>query len=285
MATNNNQVITFNRGLLIYVPAYNCADYIVTVIDEIPDDILELAEILIVDNCSTDDTVARIQKARGENRWSVPVHLIQPEENLGYSGSQKLAYSLMLNSPDVKRVIMLHGDGQYPTELLDEFMPYIESDYGVVYGYRDKSVFPEQEETPALTYRVIKILSALESFVTGHYRKEWHTGFVMYSREFLSRVDLDALTDTYHIDGHLQFVAGELGEQVKPIPIWKRYKGYVPLTGFKRLSYIFHVLRLSVVFRMQRSKTIDQEAKLEARHYSIIPGRTEPSNLSENPER
>ena len=281
MTTENNQEITFSRELLIYIPAYNCAEYIVNVIDAIPDDIARLAEILIVDNRSTDDTVERVQQARDENRWSAPVHLIQPETNLGYSGSQKLAYSIAVNSSSVKRVIMLHGDGQYPPELLDGFMPYIDSDYGVVYGYRDKFVFPDKEETPGGTYRAIKLLSALESFVTGHYRKEWHTGFVMYSREFLSRVDLDGLTDTYHIDGHLQFVAGELGEQVKPIPIWKRYKGYTPLTGFKRLSYIYHVLRLLVVFRMQKSRKINAGATSEIRQFSILPGHAGTSSLSE----
>ena len=281
MTVENNQEITFSRGLLIYIPAYNCAEYIVAVVDEIPDDVLRLAEILIVDNCSTDDTVERIQQARDENRWSVPVHLIQPATNLGYSGSQKLAYSIALNSPSVRRVVMLHGDGQYPPELLSAFVPYIDSEYGVVYGYRDKSVYPDKEETPSGTYRVIKLLSALESFVTGHSRKEWHTGFVMYSQEFLSRVDLYGLTDTYHIDGHLQFVAGELGERVKPVPIWKRYKGYAPLTGLKRLNYIYHVLRLLVVFRMQKSRKITPGNTSEIRRFSVLPVQAGTGSLNE----
>jgi glycosyltransferase involved in cell wall biosynthesis len=225
---------------------------------------------LIVDNCSTDDTVERIQQARGENRWQETVHLIQPERNLGYAGSQKLAYSIALKSPNVKRIIMQHGDGQYPPELLKEFLPYVDSEYGLVYGYRDKSTYPVKEETPAGAYRIIKVLSALESFVTGHSRKEWHTGFVMYSREFLLKVDLDGLTDTYHIDGHLQFVSGELGEQVKAIPIWKRYNGYEQLKGLNRLTYIYHVLRLSLAFRMQKSNLGAPTGKSKIHDYSIL---------------
>ena len=58
MTSENNLKITFSRGLLIYIPAFNCADYIVSVVDDIPAEILQLAEILIVDNRSTDDTVA-----------------------------------------------------------------------------------------------------------------------------------------------------------------------------------------------------------------------------------
>jgi glycosyltransferase involved in cell wall biosynthesis len=274
MTVEKQQEITLSRGLLIYIPAFNCAEHIVSVLDEIPESTLRDAEILIVDNRSTDDTVEKVQQARSENRWSVPVHLVQPEKNMGYAGSQKLAYSIVLSSPDVKRVIMLHGDGQYPPELLTGFEPYIDSDYGVVYGYRDKAVYPEKEETPAGTYRVIKLLSALESFITGHRRKEWHTGFVMYSREFLSRVDLGAVTGTYHIDGNMQFLAGELNEKVMPIPIWKRYDDYEPLTGSKRLTYIYHVLRLMVSFRLQkyrRNHKTNTTRKPEVGPYSVLP--------------
>jgi glycosyltransferase involved in cell wall biosynthesis len=270
MTTENNQKITLSRELLIYIPAYNCAKYIAGVLDEIPDELLQLAEVVIIDNRSTDDTVERIKQAMSAKSWAAPVHLVQPPENLGYSGSQKLAYSIVLDSPCVKRVIMLHGDGQYPPELLEEFLPYLGSEYGIAYGFRDKSSYPTKEETPAGTYRIIKMLSALESFATGHGRKEWHSGFVMYSRDFLSRVKLHQLTDTYHFDGHMQFVSGELGEKVKAIPIWKRYKNYEQLKGLNRLTYIFHVLRLMVLFRIMGSGQSDDEDGSIPLEYSIL---------------
>jgi glycosyltransferase involved in cell wall biosynthesis len=251
MSEARQQEVTLSKPLLIYIPAYNCGKYIVSVLDEIPSHFWDIADILIVDNCSTDDTLANIQKARGENRWPKRVQVIQPQSNLGYSGSQKLAYSIALNSEITQKVIMLHGDGQYPPELLNVFVPYIESDHGLVYGFRDKSVYPDIEETPANTYRIIKGLSALESFVTRHSRKEWHTGFVMYSREFLEQLAFEALTDTYHIDGHIQFASGEFGTSVKAISIWKRYKNYEQLKGLNRITYIFHVLRLMLQFRIQ----------------------------------
>jgi glycosyltransferase involved in cell wall biosynthesis len=271
MLIESNLEISLSNRLLIYIPAYNCARYLVSVLDEIPASFWDIADILIIDNCSTDGTVESVQKARLENRWPKPVHLIQPEKNLGYSGSQKLAYSIALESPATKRVIMLHGDGQYPPKLLNEFSPYLNSDFGLIYGYRDKSEYPQKEETPTGTYRVIKTLSAIESLVTGHIRKEWHTGFVMYSREFLERVDLDGLTDTYHIDGHLQFVSGELGIQVKAIPIWKRYKDYDQLKGLNRLTYIFHVLWLMVQFRLHGINATKTSGDSSVQRFSIIP--------------
>ncbi len=276
MTVENNLNISLSKRLLIYIPTYNCARYIVSVLDEIPAEFWNLADILVVDNRSTDETVNNIQKARSEHRWPNPIHLIQPNKNIGYSGSQKLAYSIALNSGTTERVIMLHGDGQYPPELLSEYSPYIDSEYGLVYGYRDKSTYPRKEETPAGTYRIIKALSALESLVTGHSRKEWHTGFVMYSREFLQQLDLEELTDTYHIDGHIQFASGELGTNVKAIPIWKRYKDYEQLKGLNRLTYIFHVMRLMVQFRIKGMPKAKNISAPSTQQFSIIPiGSTE----------
>ena len=146
MINDTKHPITLNRKLLIYIPAFNCVDYIVGLVDEIPEIFWRTADILVIDNCSTDGTVERLQRARAENRWPASIHLIHPEKTLGYSGSQKLAYQIALDSPNIQNVIMLHGDGQYPPELMKQFLPYLESEYGVVYGFRDKTSYPEKEE-------------------------------------------------------------------------------------------------------------------------------------------
>ena len=271
MSIDNSHKINLNSKLLIYIPTYNCADYILGVIDEIPEKFWDLADILIIDNCSTDETTKLIQDAQFSKRWSNRVHLVQTDSNLGYSGSQKLAYRIALDSTKMQHVIMLHGDGQYSPELLNEFLPYIGSEYGVVYGFRDKSYYPGKEETPFFTYWIIKLLSSIESLVTGYKRKEWHTGFVMYSRGFLERVNLGALTDTYHIDGHIQFVAGDLKERVQAVPIWKRYKKYQQLGGIKRLMYIFHVLSLIVRFKVLGSGQTDVESNALKHEYFYFP--------------
>ena len=270
MTTDNTAELPLSEKLMVYIPAYNCAEYIVKVIDEIPDRIWDIADIVVVDNCSQDNTVKNIQQARYEQRWSKEIHLIQPGHNLGYAGSQKLIYSIAGNAQITQHVIMLHRDGQYPPQLLEEFTPYTDSDYDLIYGFRDKSSFPDKEETPFVTYMIVKTLSVFESLVTGHRRKEWHTGFVMYSKKFLQQINLDDLTDTYHIDGHLQFAAGEIGAKIKAIPIWKRYKDYEQLRGLNRFTYIGHVLRLMVQFRVKGFSKTTKEAKYPYTQFSII---------------
>ncbi|MBI4306879.1 MAG: hypothetical protein HY678_11225, partial [Chloroflexi bacterium] len=47
----------FSKPLLVYVPAFNCATVIDSVIKGIPAAVWDVADCLVVDNCSTDGTV------------------------------------------------------------------------------------------------------------------------------------------------------------------------------------------------------------------------------------
>ncbi|MBW1712605.1 MAG: glycosyltransferase family 2 protein [Deltaproteobacteria bacterium] len=266
------QGLTFSRRVVVYIPVFNCADKIVSVLDDIPQEIWDVAEVLVIDNCSTDDSAEKVLTA-SKSRPGRPIHLIRPPRNLGYAGSQKLAYSLALESPRVQRVMMLHGDGQYPPQLLKEFLPYLDGDWGVVYGYRLKSGMNGREETPLFTYFTIKALSLLESLITGYRRAEWHSGFVMYSRDFLSRVNLAGLTPSRHIDGHLLFAAGVLGVRTKPVPIYKRYRGYEGLKGWKRLRYVGQVLGLLLRFRAGQDEiALGSGSQTTPLDYSVLTG-------------
>ena len=249
----------FNSRILIYIPAYNCSETIARVLEEIPPQIAEISDILVLDNCSSDPIESIIRDSFPEGLHSKPITVVRSESNLGYAGSQKLAYKLALQSESVEWVIMLHGDGQYPSHLLDRYIPFLDSKNGIVYGYRSRKHFPDKEETPFLSALTIKVLGILESIVTGYNRLEWHTGFLMHSTQFLKRVDLDALTSTPHIDGHLLFAAGALGEDVAAIPIYKRYKLLQAFEGAARRRYVLDVLRLMFLFRKEKSLLIDGE--------------------------
>ena len=68
-----------------------------------------------------------------------------------------------MRSNKCKKIIMLHGDGQYSPKLLLEFVPYLFDYYSIVYGYRSKKIYSYEEETPQATYFIIKILNGLIS--------------------------------------------------------------------------------------------------------------------------
>jgi glycosyltransferase involved in cell wall biosynthesis len=236
--------INLTRRFLIYIPTYNVEARVVPLIDEIPKEMWDIADILVLDNCSSDKSFQNVLDANANNRWPRQVLAIKSDVNVGYSGSQKLAYKLALENPNFESILMLHGDGQYSPELIPGILKYLNSPHQVVYGYRSWWHHRKRDETPISSYITIKLLSLLESVMTGIFRREWHSGFVMYKRKFLTAVNFDNITTTMHIDGHLQFAAGKLKMPVKGIPIFKRYKNYPALGFVDRIGYVFDVLRL-----------------------------------------
>lgn len=244
--------VNLTRRVLVYIPVYNGVEYVVRVIREIPPEIWAIADVMVIDNRSADGTPEAILAAAREGSLPGPVTLIQPPVNLGFAGSQKLAYRLAIDSGRVEWVMVLHGDGQYASELTRDLVPFLDSRFGIVYGFRDKALYGRREETPFTSYLAIRWLSRLESLITGFDRREWHSGFVMHSVRFLRRLDLDRLTPSMHIDGHLLFAAGCLGEPVTGIPIFKRYREYEGLAFLVRLRYVANLTREMVRFFRSR---------------------------------
>lgn len=243
--------LIFTKPILVYVPCFNCAGSAAQVIRQIPDIVARQAEVLLVDNHSPDDTGPVVALQLQDSPAHLPIRIIRTHQNLGYSGSQKLAYQLALACPLVEHIIMLHGDGQYPPELTANFLPFRDAQCDVTYGYRSKTRYPFREETPLLTFAAVRLLSIVESLATRVFRKEWHSGFVMYSSHFLRRVPFQVLTETPHIDGHLLYASSRFGARVKGMPIFKRYKNLKAFDGDERVHYVYNVLRL--MFRFNRT--------------------------------
>ncbi len=263
-------MLRFEKDILIYLPCYNCQKHIGETLRGIPAAYHDKAEALVVENRSEDDTAAVALAAAKDLRF--PVRVIRPRENLGYAGSQKLAYSLAVKSGNVKRVIMLHGDGQYPPELLTRLEPFLAGDAAVVNGYRSKRSFPVREETPTGAYLAIKALNEVENLITGYRRTEWHSGFVMYATEFLRQVPLQRLTRTRHLDGEMLMCAGILRQKVISVPIYKRYKGCEAFAGPERRRYVWRALdcmwrcRLGYHRRVLRNETLNIDYAYDVLH-------------------
>ncbi|MFA5059483.1 MAG: glycosyltransferase family 2 protein [Candidatus Omnitrophota bacterium] len=241
-------MIQLSKRILIYIPCYNCEQKIVQVLKEIPVEFYGQSECLVIDNQSTDKTAQVVLDEIKRSAIPLKIHLIRTNENLGYAGSQKLAYQIAVDAPSVEYILMLHGDGQYPPEQTKQFLPYIGQDYALVNGFRDKKTYPSLEETPFLTYIIIKFLSWLESLLTGLKHKEWHTGFVMYRKDFLAAVAFARFSAYRHIDGEFLMCAGILRKKTASVPIYKKYKDCDYFRGAERVKYISHVFKIILRF-------------------------------------
>ena len=239
-----------DKKIIILVIAFKAQKTIREVLDRISKEMWDKAsEVLVIDDASPNpDTTYKIalnyKKTHNLEKLSVQKNTY----NQGYGGNQKIGFNYAL-SKGYDIVAVLHGDGQYDPSLLKIFIPMINENYSIINGYRDKRTYPHREETPVITYCIIKILSWFESLITGYYQKEWHSGFVMYDTEFLRKIPLQFLSDTRHIDGEFLICAGILKENTKSLPIFKNYNGYESLTGLARVRHVVNVIRIILKFR------------------------------------
>lgn len=230
---------------LIYLPAYNCAKTIVSTIQEIPESVAECSQLLVIDNSSPDGTAEIAADFLKSSPWQGRATILRTTRNLGYAGSQKLAFRFVRSQPDVPFVVMLHADGQYPPRFLPDFFSKLESGSDLAYGCRSKETFGNLEETPLNVKLAITTLNKLECLLTGCPKvREWHSGFAGYSSAFLHRLNLSAITDTRHIDGNMLFAATKLGARIDSVPIFKRYKDFEGFRGPAAYGYILHCLGL-----------------------------------------
>jgi glycosyltransferase involved in cell wall biosynthesis len=236
----------------IFIPAYNAATKLIGTLDGIPAQVLAQVEsILLVDNASTDGTaqVAREwANARGENKLSV----IRNARNLGYGGSQKLAYR-HLAAAGFDAVVMLHADGQYAPALIPCLLEPLErGEADMVFGSRLAGE-PLKGNMPLHRYLGNKFLTGLANLVLGWRLSEFHSGFRAYRCDALARLPLERCADYYQFDVEVLIQLKVAGLRVVERPIPTHYgdePNYINVwyTGLAILwilgEYVLHRLKL-----------------------------------------
>ena len=100
------------------MPARQAAATLRQTVSEIP--LEHVAEIILVDDSSTDETV--------ELARELPLEVVWHPHQVGYGGNQKTCYMQALHhGADV--VVMLHPDGQYEPELIPRLVTPIPVSY------------------------------------------------------------------------------------------------------------------------------------------------------------
>lgn len=249
----------FNK--ILYLPSYNCARHIGSLLDELARATDAISwRLLFVDNASNDESVGVIKQRLHALGWEQRATIVRCKNNLGYAGSQKLAFRIVRDGFEDAGVVMLHADGQYPPEFVPQMFSALEAGVDVVYGVRSRKTYGSLEETPVKVRLAMAALNNLESLMTGCAEiKEWHSGYVGYRTSFLRQVNLRAITDTKHIDGNMLFAAHAVGARIEPLHIYKRYKKYDGFVGPEAYLYIWHCLSLMVHMPLTKSQLLAPE--------------------------
>lgn len=236
--------------LLIFVPAYNAARHIESVIDRIPGGLTDEfdAHVLIIDDASSDGTAMIASAALGRSDLGLDWEVLANPRNLGYGGNQKLGYRYAIrHGYDV--VVMVHGDGQYPPE---DIGPIARAalDAGAAFGSRfgDRGG-ARAGGMPMYKFLGNRVLTSLQNRLLATDLTEFHSGFRAYSTETLAEVPFDLCANDFHFDTEIFIQCIRLGVDIAEFAIPTRYGDEV--CHVNGMSYARNVLTQSLRSRLQ----------------------------------
>ena len=258
----------------IFIPAYNVSLTLADVLGCIPSAVMERAEVLVIDDGSKDDTRGAYETFVGASRnlntaspntkYASHLEYMRFEFNRGYGAVVKKGISEGLRS-GAKYIACLHGDGQYPAEQLGEFFAYLESarsqpatvtrnqlevstpasnqpELALVQGSRHAIAGGAKAGNMPLYKRLGgAFLTALENVAFRQKLTDRHSGFIVYSADFLKTLDLQKLSPSFDIDLEIISIADARGYRLAELPIPTRYAG--EKSNLNVVTYGLRVLR------------------------------------------
>lgn len=162
--------------LTILLPAYNEEQAIVRVLAEVAEALAEIdspAEILVVDDASTDRTAAMAEQF-ATDCWQCPVRVVRCPENRGAGAARKVG----VREARGEIVVMLDADGSYPAESIRELVSHFPA-YDQVNGARTS----EQGTLPWLRRPAKWFIRMLACYLTGCRIPDLNTGLKAFKRD------------------------------------------------------------------------------------------------------
>ncbi|WP_020144053.1 bifunctional glycosyltransferase/class I SAM-dependent methyltransferase [Terracoccus sp. 273MFTsu3.1] len=203
----------------VLVVAYNAATTLARVLDRLPETFIAgVDHILIGDDASVDDTHAVATAYQSGS--SLPLTVVRHPENLGYGGNQKAGYRWAI-SHGLDVVVLLHGDGQYAPEVIEDLVePLLAGDADAVFGSRMmRRGAARAGGMPAYKYVGNRILSTMQNALTGLELTEWHSGYRAYRVDALADLDLGAYSDDFDFDTEIILGLHAAGKRIVEVPI------------------------------------------------------------------
>lgn len=247
-----------NKRVLIFIVAFNAEKHIENVLSRIPTTLFTSYdyEILIIDDSSSDDTfkIARLYQSLHQD---LNLKVLFNPENLGYGGNQKLGYHYAIQHGfDV--VVLLHGDGQYAPELLEEMIkPILEGRADVVLGSR--MLQPNNAllgGMPLYKYVGNKILTFFQNKLLKTCLSEFHSGYRAYAVQALQSIPFERNSPDFHFDTQILIQALLKKLIILEIPIPTYYGDEI--CHVNGLKYAGNVLKTTILSRAHQYSILYQ---------------------------
>ena len=236
------------KKIVVVMPAYNASTTLKKTYEQIPFIIVD--EVILVDDGSKDNTVALAKALLID-------HVITHPENRGYGANQKTCYqkALELNA-DI--IVMLHPDYQYTPLLIESLVfPIVRGVYDVMLGVRTLGRGPMSGGMPLYKFIGNRFLTFFQNLMLNRRLAEYHTGYRVFSRKVLERIDFMENADDFIFDNQLISQIIYAGFEVGEISCPANYFDEASKINFRRsIQYGLGVLRMSVNYRLHKWKVI-----------------------------
>lgn len=189
--------------LLVFIPAYNASSTIGWVLGRIPDLLAGTFDVhvLVIDDASADDTALKAKAYFHDHVRPFEHTILVNPQNRGYGGNQKLGYTFAIEH-GFDYVVMVHGDGQYPPEAIEDLVAPLE-DPAVGASFGSRFIRPRGAKAGGMPlYKRIgnRILTWLQNLMLDTHLTEFHSGFRAYSVPALSQLPFHLNSDDFHFD-------------------------------------------------------------------------------------
>jgi glycosyltransferase involved in cell wall biosynthesis len=208
-----------NCRIGIFVIAYNAESHIEKTLSRIPEAVWRMLTVVyIVDDCSSDETTEKALHFYNEH--SAKIVVIRNRVNRRYGGNQKLGYQWAIDQ-QLDIVVMLHADGQYAPEFLEQmYMPIMNDEADVVIGSRMMTADAAlQGGMPKYKYYGNIILTKMQIALTGLKLSEYHSGYRAYSVKFLKSIPFWENSNEWHFDTQILLQNYQIKARIKELPI------------------------------------------------------------------
>ena len=204
----------------IVVVAYNAASTLAWVLDRIPASFRSRISAILVSDDHSHDTTELVGLQYQERNAGLPLTVVRQPRNLGYGGNQKFGYRWAIeHGLDV--VALLHGDGQYAPELLEEMVaPLVRGEAELVIGSRMLARGDARRGgMPMYKFVGNRLLSRFENAATGLALSEWHSGYRALSVAALASIPFEANSDGFDFDTEILLQVHANGMRIAEVPI------------------------------------------------------------------
>jgi glycosyltransferase involved in cell wall biosynthesis len=205
----------------ILVVAYNAESTLRSVLQRIPSPIWDkIEEVFVFDDASQDNTHEIGRQMRAEEAYGSKLHVFRNPVNLMYGGNQRKGYQYAIER-GMDIVVLLHGDGQYAPEVMQELLTPLETGQAdMVMGSRMMVKGAALKgNMPLYKYAGNKVLTFIENNLIGTNLSEFHSGYRAYSVHALKDIPLDRMTHNWHFDTQIILQFLKRGYRIREVPI------------------------------------------------------------------